>query len=199
MSFPLSPAWATPPSFPLSPAWERVRVRWRIEQRVPDRLHNRLNISQDVMIPEMQDMESMRLQPGGAFGIPGGMPRVLPLIELDNQLPFETHRIYDESAQGLLPAKLVSVELPATKMAPQGAFPLCGLLPQGSGTLDVHGRSFSGIGITLTLPSPIKGEGREELITVGRHGPLPLLFRHPPISLPTSQSGGPTVHSAKCL
>jgi hypothetical protein len=75
------------------------------------------------MVGVAQDMESERLQCGGPFGI--GPHRcwfeVLPTVELDDQLGFDTGEVSEVAADRMLAAELAAGELTVAQGVPQGA------------------------------------------------------------------------------
>jgi hypothetical protein len=71
-----------------------------------------------LVVPEPQQPESLRLQPGIAHHVAGGLV-VLATIDLDDQPCFRTEEVREVRTHRHLPAKLPTGELPATQPRPQ--------------------------------------------------------------------------------
>ena len=81
------------------------------------------------MVPETQDMESLRLKPG----IPSLIGRafiVLPAIAFDDQSRSEVHEIHDIGPDGLLTAKLLTHVTMGAQVFPQKPFGIGHVLAQ---------------------------------------------------------------------
>lgn len=68
-----------------------------------DCFHDALRIGEDVIVPEAQDGEALRLQKFGAAGVIGCRFRMLAAIHLDHQLRSETEEIGEIGADRNLP------------------------------------------------------------------------------------------------
>ena len=88
-------------------------------QRIPYRLLDCLDISQDVLIPESQDAEPLSFQPCRPVCIRCDLFRMLASIYFDNQSLLKTYKINDVRAQWLLPPELLSLQLSEANVLPQ--------------------------------------------------------------------------------
>jgi len=102
------------------PSGERVGVRGSPGdvELLNKRLKNTVDVSQNVMIPEPDDMIAGVFQDFGPHRIRGGSLRVLPPVDLDDEVQIKRHKIHDVARDRLLPFELDTVEPPATQLAP---------------------------------------------------------------------------------
>src|SRR5215203_3204904 len=84
------------------------------------RRHGMLNAGrmiENLVIPELQDAETARLQPGVPLGIVGAVS-VLSAVELDDELPLEADEVHDVAAELFLTAELEAAETAVAQQAP---------------------------------------------------------------------------------
>ena len=118
---------------------------------IQNRLRHRIGMSQDFVVPESQHAIAASLQPATTIHVVRDLLCVLAAIDFDNHPALETHKVHDERADGLLPAKLHAGELTALELLPQA------LLGFGQGLRSVLARSVS-MSPDPSLP-PQRGEG----------------------------------------
>ncbi len=91
-------------------------------QRAPDRIGNRIPITEHVVIPKAHDTKSFSLKPCSAFRVVLTVECVLPAVEFDNQSTVETNEVDDISSQRNLAAKLKLTETATAETPPNEAF-----------------------------------------------------------------------------
>ena len=83
---------------------------------IPDHVHHSFDVLENLIVPESQDNESGLLQRSCAPGIVIRGFGMLAPIDLDDDPPFQACEVQDVVAEGMLPAKLRSVDSPAAKV-----------------------------------------------------------------------------------
>ena len=127
-----------------------------------DELSNRVQIVQDVIVPEPQNPVAFAFQERRSPLI-DWIFRVLPTIRFNNETAFLAYKIYNEGADRLLAAKFRVFQLPVAEDRPKLSFCIRQLTSQLLGFSQRFARVASHA-LTLpplrgSLPLPIWGEG----------------------------------------
>lgn len=123
-------------------------------------LKNPFKILQDIVVPDAQDGEALVLEKPCSSSVIILLLSMLPAIDFDDQMSFETDQIKDIRAKRYLAAELQAVELTVAERAPEPALRLGLITAQGPGAVP------GGRGRPLALPplvrwvppSPTRGE-----------------------------------------
>src|SRR5438105_12481071 len=144
-----------------------------------------IGVLQHVLIPEPYDDKAQSFQMGAPLGISRRVLRMLPAIDLDDELRIDTDEIGNVSFDRHLPAKLPAVELSVAQMPPQAAFGRRLLSPEISRELfDVphplrSARDPPGRGKFLDSISPPGGGKFLESLPDGERARVRAASRHP--------------------
>jgi hypothetical protein len=103
------------------PAGERVGVRGRFLQLVPDRVDHRIGVGERVMVPEPQHAPAGARQHRGPVRVLFGSLGMLSTIELHHQQMLDAGEIEDESLRAMLPPEL-HAELVIAQSRPEPRF-----------------------------------------------------------------------------
>ncbi len=90
-------------------------------QDAHDLLQHCLRFQKYLVVPEVKDAKSLRLNQAVALFIVSDVLRVLSPIKLDNDLRFQARKVSDERRNRHLPPKPVARELSAPKIPPKVA------------------------------------------------------------------------------
>jgi hypothetical protein len=130
---------------------------------------------QDVVVPEADHAESLRLQPARARIVVRRAIEMLAAVDFDDQPDFQTDEVRDESADGVLSSELPVEQAPVAHALPQRTFGI-GLLPaQGAfammGARSAHGHVPEG-GRKDAAMDDARGSGLSERDVGERRGVL---------------------------
>jgi hypothetical protein len=84
----------------------------------------------NVIIPEAQDSEARFTQCRGSSVVLFNSLGMLSAVNLDCEHRFQTDKVENVITEGVLPAKLESLHLPASQTAPQAQLGVRHILPQ---------------------------------------------------------------------
>src|SRR5262245_3538870 len=124
-------------------------------ERVQDRLHDTIRVSQHVVVPEAQDEIAHGFQDRGSCPVLFGPLRVLPAIELHDHASICANKIDHVAIDRRLPAKLPTGEAAVAQTEPQHAFRVGLVATQASGYADLASHALA----PSPQPSPRWGEG----------------------------------------
>jgi hypothetical protein len=83
----------------------------------PDNINNPFDIGKNLIIPESQDGKPLRVQPLCPLFIPTLFLRMLSTVSLDNDSPFVTDKISDETTNLLLSPEFQTLKLSCLKVS----------------------------------------------------------------------------------
>ena len=95
----------------------------RLFKSIRDALHNSVDLSSDLMVPEPQHAISSIAQKLSSIFVESQFVCVLRTIDLDNQFRLRAEEIREEWADGMLTPELESIELAAAQARPEIMFP----------------------------------------------------------------------------
>src|SRR5262245_24623716 len=124
-------------------------------ERVQDRLHDTIRVSQHVVVPEAQDEIAHGFQDRGSCPVLFGPLRVLPAIELHDHASICANKIDHVAIDRRLPTKLPTGEAAVAQTEPQHAFRVGLVAAQASGYADLASHALP----PSPQPSPRWGEG----------------------------------------
>ncbi len=111
-----------------------LRGRIKVGGQAPaDSLFHRLQLRQDLMIPEPNYSVPYALKPSGPFGVLLHMHSMLSSVHFDDHLSLQAHKVHNIRSDRMLSAELIPVDLAQPQLPPQGAFGICWTLPQRPG------------------------------------------------------------------
>ena len=139
--------------------WHNANDLVELRQCSLDGLHNPVGIRKNIIVPKSDDPEPLLFQIKGPFLISVGPNRVLPAIDLDDQLLREANEIHNIAPHRVLPAKPVSVHLLVPQARPQPLFSIGWILAEASSRF----RNHEPIPPTLTLPHKRGGDATAPL------------------------------------
>ena len=142
----------------------------RPPQSMPDRVDDIVRRSQNLIVPEAQNLEAIRAQPLCSMLVVHGtrLQVVLSSVDLNNQSAFKADKVHNVDAQSMLTSEIIAQRL-ISQAAPQATFCICHLAAKISDLMICHEIS---LGPTLPL-----WEGRNSRASAtrisGRGSPLP--------------------------
>ncbi|MCS3820849.1 hypothetical protein HNP30_004239 [Chromobacterium alkanivorans] len=128
-------------------------------QGLPYRFKNGVSISQNIVVPEAHDAETLRLQPSVARGVAAAF-MMLAAVRLYDQPRAEVDEIDDVGADYLLAAEFLAVQPVSAELLPEQLFGIGHVAAQGFGEIELAHPP-------LPNPSPAGGEGLAESLTLG--------------------------------
>jgi len=91
-------------------------------QRILDAAYDRVDVVQDVVVPEAQDTIALRFQEFGSPVVLLGLCKMLAAVQFDNQLCLRRAEVDNISADGVLSAELDAIESLEAQVGPQPGF-----------------------------------------------------------------------------
>jgi hypothetical protein len=93
-----------------------------VRQRIKNFCKHRIELLQDLVVPEAQDAVAARIQQFGARIVKFSHRRMLPAVNLDDELFLQTNKIHDIRRNRILAPELESTEFTGPQTPPK--FPL---------------------------------------------------------------------------
>jgi len=126
-----------------------------------DRLQHAVEIAEYLVVPEADDLETLRFKKNGAFSV--GLRAMLSAVDLHDQSRVEAEEVGDEAVERHLPAKFRAIKLPTAQPRPQQRLRICGVSAQAARADRLmpfrHARPFPLTPMLSHRPSPAKGRG----------------------------------------